>query len=1003
MQQLIRFKGLSLTPDEMAVENGALSLCGNLELHDGALRPSILTGTTLSNKLCLSDGTVTTLLYIHESSSYKHFITKSVSEDDHSLHWFDKEGKYGGVIRQFDKDVIIKDINSVGNTLIIIASDGMHHSLWNKNAYEYLGTYPPFINLSFGLSKNYSESYETGGADVEGSSAGFDVAFQVFTATAADTFNKLDSSSYKPGDTIAEVKTDKQSDVTQSVWALINRTNNLIAKNGKFYANFMVRYCYRLYDGSTILYSAPVFMPVSFPGNYNVFSMNFESFRGKKYNIKSHKHEYIEDVNWFNLDAYNRITDISTININNDKIAYNRKDKDGNVHTIKTGNATFMYVPRNVALTYKYISSPTGSYAQLNKWKNVVKAIDIYVTPPITKVDTSQKITSVITKQQNYSLKAFLANSFWSRDYSWDGAPGKYERTEGKMFCGIAMVNVPSTDDETYCKKIADTSTFYKIASLDLENPDDFPLVETELKIDKSVLENLALQQQMKDDYKSHNEIYPDGVFVYNHRVNAYNIREKLFNGFDSSMFPIGNYFFPFYGLGNNDTISVRKIVTVIETTEGRKIVECIKNFNMDLLGLANTSKFYPDSRATQMVFFGYVDDYTSSSTMRMFSFKLTECSELNGAMQLSFFTEDYKQYEISSFEYTKDDIVEQASKIYTSEADNPYSFPVNGINTVGIGTIQGIATTTRALSQGQFGQFPLIAFSTDGIWALDVSSTGTYSGIHPISREVCSNNNSITQLDQSVIFATNRSLSKVVESQVVSMSDMLDGPSLSIQNTLSKLYDFFAEEKECTEEELKTRERVLQLMDFAEYPIDFFQRCQVIYDYKNSRIFCLDINTKGKSSDADTVALCYSIRDGAWNTFLIQNVLTAINSYPHPYIQFRDGSVTCLDKGYDLSDNSIHDGIIVTRTLKFDEDECPNAITGYIHSQTASTAPILWLFGSNDNQNWHYIGRVGGYKSNYMATKSYRYFRIGIFMRMLAKSQYMATRLNFVRKFGKI
>ena len=143
-----------------------------------------------------------------------------------------------------------------------------------------------------------------------------------------------------------------------------------------------------------------------------------------------------------------------------------------------------MYVPRNVALTYRYISSPTGSYAQLNKWKNVVKAIDIYVTPPITKVDTSQKITSVITKQQNYSLKAFLANSFWSRDDSWDGAPGKYERTEGKMFCGIAMVNVPSTDDETYCKKIADTSTFYKIASLDLENPDDFPLVETELKID---------------------------------------------------------------------------------------------------------------------------------------------------------------------------------------------------------------------------------------------------------------------------------------------------------------------------------------------------------------------------------------------------------------------------------------------------------------------------------------------------------------------------------------
>ena len=48
MQQSIRYKGLSLTPDEMAVENGALSLCGNLELHDGALRPAIVSGTPLS-------------------------------------------------------------------------------------------------------------------------------------------------------------------------------------------------------------------------------------------------------------------------------------------------------------------------------------------------------------------------------------------------------------------------------------------------------------------------------------------------------------------------------------------------------------------------------------------------------------------------------------------------------------------------------------------------------------------------------------------------------------------------------------------------------------------------------------------------------------------------------------------------------------------------------------------------------------------------------------------
>ncbi len=150
------------------------------------------------------------------------------------------------------------------------------------------------------------------------------------------------------------------------------------------------------------------------------------------------------------------------------------------------------------------------------------------------------------------------------------------------------------------------------------------------------------------------------------------------------------------------------------------------------------------------------------------------------------------------------------------------------------------------------------------------------------------------------------------------------------------------------------------QLIRLHLLAIDFFQRCQVIYDYKNSRIFCLDVSQQTKEASADTVALCYSIKDNAWSTFLIQNVLTSINSYPHPYIQYRDGSVMVLDKGYDYEDQTEYHGIIVTRTLKFDEDNVPDSITGYIHSLTSGSIPIMWLYGSNDNQNWHYIGCLG-------------------------------------------
>uniref|UniRef100_UPI004026F34B hypothetical protein n=1 Tax=Segatella hominis TaxID=2518605 RepID=UPI004026F34B len=111
MQQSIRFKGLSLTPDEMAVENGALSLCGNLELHDGALRPAIIAGTLIPKALLVGNTkSIAKLLYIHETGNYKHFIAIQSDTNTASLHWFDKDGTYMNILHTFNADVSIRSI-----------------------------------------------------------------------------------------------------------------------------------------------------------------------------------------------------------------------------------------------------------------------------------------------------------------------------------------------------------------------------------------------------------------------------------------------------------------------------------------------------------------------------------------------------------------------------------------------------------------------------------------------------------------------------------------------------------------------------------------------------------------------------------------------------------------------------------------------------------------------------------------------------------------------------
>ena len=955
MQQSIRYKGLSLTPDEMAVENGALSLCGNLELHDGALRPSVVTGTPLSQPLTIN-GVVAKILYVHETGNYRHLIAIASS----AIYWFLQDGSLGSStpIKSFDYESSVLSVNSIGNTLIIVATDGLHYALWGDGGYKYLPQKPPFVEIAFSISDDYPENYSNGGVDAEGSANGFRDAFQQTIYSCDEIFNKVKMSI---GDYMTKyceylaIKEDKQSEVTQSIYALVNRTNNLIASKGRFYANFFVRYCYRMFDGSMIMHSSPVFIPVQVPDNFIVMSANAHSFNATDGYINTY-------------DAFN----------------FQREDGENNKSNVHITKAAFIYYPRNVDLNYTILDAKRD---ELEEWKDVIKSVDVFITPPIINVNTSEKITSLGATRKNYKL----------------GHGQVYKRYESDQnIIGGTSVYFPSLSVDAYRNKLKNTSAFYKVCSLKISDLTNY--TTKKLPVDKNAVYQVSLQEQMKDDYKTHNSLFAQGGYVYNHRLNLYGMKEKLFQGFSGYVMLPGLYILKYDDSTDNlkYRYKIQKIVVSLNTTSGTKYVECSDKFfsrqDIDVFMISNLVKFYPDSRADKMAIF--CKDYSDNDVI--FVFPLEQCAELNGAMHMGDFTDNFEQYKVDKFDYTVDDVVELSNKIYTSESDNAFYFPLNGINTIGIGTIQGIASTTRALSQGQFGQYPLMAFSTDGIWAMEVSSKGTYSSIHPISREVCSNPKSITQLDQSVLFATNRSISRIAESQVVSMSDVLDGPGFNISGTLGKFLNFFNDTDEDSDSVKTIKAQMRQLIDFTSSPIEFFQRCQVIYDYKNSRIFCLDVTQTSKTSTADTVALCYSIKDNAWSTFLIQNVLTAINSYPHPYIQYRDGSVMVLDKGYDYEDTTEYHGIIVTRTLKFDEDNVPDSITGYIHSLTSGTIPVMWLYGSNDNQNWHYIGRLGGMKSSYMATHSYRYFRIALYLKMKSMNQYFATRLEIIRRFSK-
>jgi len=919
MKETIRFKGLSLNKDEQSAQHGELALCGNVELHDGALRPYQVDGTYINggepltvsythtvHDVVIVDIVVPKLLYIHQTAAYRHYI---------SIYSHTVFGSYPDVvdeqnvwhsqqIHDFGAADIIS-IKSVGNTLCVMASDGIHYILCKNTGngwqYNYLGQKPPFLELQFNLRVNYtdlndpSETYKKNGSYHE--------------------INIPDGVVFT--DAQGNVTKEIRSSITDQVMSEINWRIQTYVGKGYFYAPFLLRYCYRLYDGtSLIMHSPPVLMTPML------------------------HHPVMTLIQKYDLNTRSDSSYIFRI---------------------------FMF---HATLQMKCVSSQV--ITDLQNWSDIVKSVDIFVTPQFSRIYTADVIKSVSINytEENISIANGLLNDI--EDIFEDTYTG-YPSNNWYSF------DLPEYAEGDFFKRIGDASAFFKLCSYPVSGTTwpttDFAAVSFE----EGTLTNITVQEQMTDDYKTHNDLIPDGangggLYVYNHRLNVYGISEVLFEGFSPKVM------FPY--VDDSNALTISKVSVFVQTDSGLRRMDKTVSCKLLQWQVSYGYCFYPDSRAIGILFTrsGGITPLTAKS--------LEDHPSLNGARRF------YGVSDLSLYagDGSEDAVVPLSNKIYTSRADNPFYFPnlpgESGINTVGTGDIIGIAAVTRPLVQGEVGRQNLVVFATDGIWVCEVSSTGTYSSMRNLSREVCVNRESICQMDQSILFATNRSLSRFVESDVVSISEVLDGPIFDAKTKMTDFYNY-----------LRDNTTIKALAEFKTSPLNFFRDGQELYDYTGSRVlvFPKDISSGG-------VALMYSIRDGAWSTMVFPVLKTVVNSYPSPYIQKGDGAIFRLDKAYDYYANTQDDlkkGVIITRTLTF--SDTMDVLRGFRQYCDSQVKPLMFFYGSNDQRTWIYIGRSNREFSNYMPGHPYRFFRVAMVLQMYPSEEYQQLELEIVNKYAKL
>lgn len=325
---------------------------------------------------------------------------------------------------------------------------------------------------------------------------------------------------------------------------------------------------------------------------------------------------------------------------------------------------------------------------------------------------------------------------------------------------------------------------------------------------------------------------------------------------------------------------------------------------------------------------------------------------------QVQFWATSQKDYEEQLALAEKSDMVVSSSQssILVSKAENPMVFPAKNSVSVGSSTIRALAANTQPISEGQFGDAPLYAFTDEGVWMLMLDSEGVYQSRQPVNREICTNTTGILQTDDAILYASDRGIIMQQGRSSKCITEALDD------------YPFDYNTMPHSREILATGE-IPSIGVAYRMPIrQYLKEAEMVFDYYNSRLVLFNPNYK--------YAYIYSLRSGMWGT--IPNIFRSrVNIYPQAYAVNTDGRIVDL---YNPDADEYVPYFFCTRPMTLDAANIHKTIfslivRGYFQPDVKKCG--IALYASNNLFNWVLVSTSATQYLRGIAGTPYKYFRI--------------------------
>jgi hypothetical protein len=597
-------------------------------------------------------------------------------------------------------------------------------------------------------------------------------------------------------------------------------------------------------------------------------------------------------------------------------------------------------------------------------WEMTDGSLIKYTIPELiqlSKIVQSQVLNSLYTVTTTFT--AFKLQYKLEADNSWlTGFQSKYKNLIRGLNVYVTLPRSPETKEIT----INDGRRTYDTASLSEYLPEvqsESYFLLKQIPIDSLVANalttisvdtvlDLDTKPQLGVDNFSHHKIYGKRLFSYNSRIFLGNTITTLYNGYPltgmikaasdaavGAAYEVGIEYDIVLSSGKTARVfSGWKTMNAYNAITGE--IEFHLQRNSEVVGSRRSAQGtddysywgYPDSRAKQARLYVRKDGTIHLKlTVNLWPVLTQNFSYAKGYIIKGPLSTPSGLNPVSA---TYSDF----NRVQSTELSNPFYFPAINSYRIGNSEILGLAANSIALSQGQFGEFPIYCFTTEGIWTLNIGSGELLiNTITPLSREVCNNADSITMIDGGVVFSTSKGLYIISGNKPLEISDQTEG---GYKGPLSGLLSY---------EDVTSNPNLYQISDYlcsASF-LDYLKGAKIGFDYQLSEIIV--------SNPSKKYSWVFSLKYKVW--FKISQVFEwFVSDYP---VTFGFATINGAYKRFNMCEEDFNAGIPIhyeSRPIKLSPGALKKVNRILVEARTRSSEDsplVINLFGSTDGISW--------------------------------------------------